>query len=156
MVGRTPENSGWQWPLDELWHCAKSMAEDGLLSSAELLRFTLPTSPRSREDLAAPFAAGPYMGLTLEHAAVIEAPDPFWEEYLETRNTARFGKQWAGMLRAITGPLAATAFASRPNAGALVDEFFQRLESRAAAEPRKNLHFAAVAVVRKTGSERQG
>jgi hypothetical protein len=90
------------------------------------------------------------MGLTLEHAAVIEAPDPFWHEYLQTKNAAKLGKQWAGMLRAITGPLAAVAFASRPDAGALVDQLFQRVESRAAAEPRKNLHFAAVAMVRKT------
>jgi hypothetical protein len=150
-MGRTPEVHGWDWVLGELWKSAVDMADDGLLSPGELLRFTTPAAGRWTDDLKAPFTDGSYCGLTLEHAVVLEAPDPFWDEFIETKDAEQLGRRWAGMLRAVSGPIAATAFASRPNADLLVDELYQRLESRIAVEPQRHQHFIAVAVVRKTG-----
>jgi hypothetical protein len=149
-IGRTPEVHGWDWVLGELWKAAVDMADDGLLSPGELLRFTTPAAGRGTDDLKAPFADGLFFGLTLEHAVVLEAPDPFWDEFIETKDAAQLGRRWAGMLRAVSGPIAAAAFASRPNANLLVDELYQRLESRITMAPQRHQHFIAVAVIRKT------
>lgn len=149
-MGRTPDVHGWDWATGELWRAAVDMADDGLLSSAELRRFTLPVGGRWTADLEAPFEGGAFRGLTLEHAEVVEAPDPFWDEFLETGDAAQLGRRWAGMLRAVSSPLAAAAFASRPERAPLVDELFHRLESRIAAAPQRGLHFLAIAVIRKT------
>jgi hypothetical protein len=151
-IGRTPEIHGWDWVFSELWEAAMSMAEDELLTKTELMRFTAPAAGRGTADLEAPFAAGPFCGLVLEHAEVLEAPDPFWDEFLETRDAQQLGRRWSGMMRAVCGPVAAAAFASRPDSATLVDELFRRMESRVAAAPQKNTHFLAIAVVRKTGA----
>jgi hypothetical protein len=151
-IGCTPEVHGWDWVFDTLWQAAMSMAQDELLTQMELTRFTAPVAGRSTDALQAPFADGPFHGLVLERAEVKKAPDPFWDEYLETRDAQQLGRKWAGMMRAVTSPVAAAAFASRPDSGGLVDELYRRLESRIAATPQKNIHFLAIAVVRKTGA----
>jgi hypothetical protein len=151
-IGRSPEVHGWDWVFGELWSAATSMAEDRLLSQAELTRFTCPAAGRLASDFEAPFAGGPFCGLVLEHAEIKQAPDPFWDEYLETRDAGQLGRRWAGMMRAVTAPVAAAAFAPRPDAGALVDELYRRTETRIAATPQKNIHFLAIAVIRKTGA----
>lgn len=150
-IGRTPAVHGWDWVLGELWNAAKDMAGDGLLSPQELLRFTTPAAGRWTDDLKAPFQDGPFLGLILEHAEVLEAPDPFWDEFVAAKDTAQLGRRWSGMLRAVSGPIAAAAFASRPNADLLVDELYRRLELRIAMAPQRQQHFVAVAVIRKTG-----
>jgi len=70
----------------------------------------------------------------------------------ETRDAQQLGRRWAGMMRAVTSPVAAAAFAARPDSGALVDELYRRMETRIAATPQQNIHFLAIAVVRKTGA----
>ena len=125
------------------------MADDGLLSPLELLRFTAPSAGRRTEDLQAPFANGSFFGLTLERGLVVEGPDPFWDEFTETNNAGQLGRRWAGMLRAVSGPIAAAAFASRSEAHLLVDELFRRVEGRICSAPRRNQHFIAIAVIRK-------
>lgn len=150
FIGATPELHGWNWVFDTLWQAAVSMKEDGLLSQAELTRFTCPAAGRGTEDLKAPFANGSFHGLVLEHAEVKQAPDPFWDEFLETGDAQRLGQRWAGMMRAVTGPIAATAFASQPDSARLVDELYRRLEAGIAATPQQHIHFLAIAVVRKT------
>jgi hypothetical protein len=156
-MGATPELHGWDWAIGEhLWGAAQDMAEEGLLTPAELTRFTIPVVGRTEADLAAPFAAGAFHGLSLEHAKVLEAPDPFWEEFQATGDEGQFGQRWKGMLRAVSGPIAAAAFASRPNRDALVDELFDRLAARIATSPQRHRHFVAIAVVSKAaGAPRQ-
>jgi hypothetical protein len=56
------------------------------------------------------------------------------------------------MMRAVSSPVAAAAFASRPDSGALVEELYRRMEARIAAAPRKSTHFLAIAVIAKTGT----
>jgi hypothetical protein len=149
-MGATPELHGWDWAIgEELWGAAADMADEGLLTTAELTRFTIPVVGRTEADLAAPFAAGAFHGLSLEYAKVVEGPDPFWEEFQATGDAVQFGQRWKGMLRAVSGPIATAALASRPNRDALVDELFERLETRIAASPRRHRHFIAIAVVSK-------
>ena len=148
-MGATPELHGWDWVLGELWQAGLEMAGEGLLSAADLTRFTIPAAGRTTVHLKAPFAGGSYFGLQLEHAEVIEAPDPFWDDFQESGDAEEFGRRWEGMLRAVGSQIAAAAFSSRPDADALAEELFRRLGARVAANPRKHQHFVAIAVVRK-------
>jgi hypothetical protein len=45
-IGRAPEVHGWEWALGELLQAAVETADDGLLSPAELSRYT--SAPRHR------------------------------------------------------------------------------------------------------------
>lgn len=148
-VGARLDVGGWDWIFDTIWQSAVSMEKDGLLSRAELTRFTVPTAGRTLDDLKAPFADGPFQGLALEHAEVVQAPDPFWDEFQQTGDAAKLGRQWAGTMRAATGPVAAAAFASRPNCGALMEELYRRMEAGIAGTPQQNIHFLAIAMLRK-------
>ena len=148
-MGATPEVHGWDWVTEELWQAALEMVDEGLLSPVELTRFTLPVVGRTLADLQAPFADGPFFGLTLDHAEVREAPDPFWDDFQETGDADLLGQRWAGMLRAVCGPFATMAFATRPDGAGLVDELFRRLAARVAARPERHLHFVAIAVIAK-------
>jgi len=152
FIGRMPELHGWEWVIGTLWPAAVSMEKDGLLSQEELMRFTEPSAGRTTADLEAPFAEGPYHGLVLERAEVRRAPDPFWDDYLETRDAQQLGRRWAGTLSAVSSPVAAAAFAARPNRDALVDELYRRMEAGIAADPQEHIHFIAIAVVRKAGA----
>lgn len=150
-MGATPEVHGWDWVLGLLWEAAVEMGGEGLLTRQELTRFTAPVVGRTLADLHAPFETGPFFGLTIEHAAVLEAPDPFWEEFQASGDCEQLGGRWSGMLRAVCGPIAATAFAARRDSDLLVYDLFGRVASRVAGAPQKHRHFVAIAVLTKTG-----
>jgi len=149
-MGCTPDVHGWDWILGELWRAALEMADEGRLTAQELSRFTVPVAGRWTTDLEAPFAHGPFRGLVLEHAEVVEAPDPFWDQFRETGDAGQLARSWAGMIQAVCGPVVAAAFASRPDAQAVCRELFGRLEARVAASPQRHQHFVAIAVVSKS------
>jgi hypothetical protein len=152
-MGATPEVHGWDWVIGELWGAALDMADEGLLTPTELTRFTVPVVGRTKADLQAPFAGdGGFHGLKLDYAEVLLAPDPFWEEFQATGDAAQLGARWKGMLRAVAGPFASAAFASRPGGDALVDKLFSRLEARVAAAPQRHEHYVAITVIGKTGA----
>ena len=148
-MGATPEVHGWNWVVGELWQAGLEMADEGLLSPAELTRFTVPVFGRTVADLKAPFAAGSFFGLSLEHAEVVEAPDPFWDDFQQTGGAEELGRKWEGMLRAVCSQIAAEAFAARPDAQELAAELFRRAGVRVAAAPRRHQHFVSIVVVRK-------
>ena len=149
MMGCGPERHGWEWVGGETWQAAAELAEEGLISKDEMMRFTVPAAGRTVADLAVPFANGAFEGLCLDHAEVMLAPDPFWDEYCETGDAGQLGRSWSGMMRAVCGPIAMAAFANRPNPTSLVDELFARLETRIAARPQRHEHFLAIAVISK-------
>jgi hypothetical protein len=148
-MGATDAVHGWDWIVGELWAAAVDLAGQGRLADGELLRLTLPVVGRTRGDLEAPFGSGSFHGLSLDRAEVLEAPDPFWEEYQATGDAAQLGARWKGMMRAVCSPIAAAAFAARPDRDALVDALFDRLAERVAAAPQRHLHFVAMALIGK-------
>ena len=151
-MGATAELHGWNWIVSELWSAAIEMADKGRISALELERFTVPVAGRTIDDLRAPFTGAGFAGLSLAHAEVVPAPDPFWDIYCETGDPVQFAKSWAGMVRAVTAPFAVAAFALAPDAAARVDELFLAFEARIAAAPRRHEHFMAIAVIEKTGA----
>jgi hypothetical protein len=151
-IGRTSAHHGWEWIAGEVWQTVVEMGREGLLSPQEQLRITLPMGGRSVEDMKAPFAEGPFAGLSLEHVDVIEAPDPFWGSYCETRNAHELGHRWAGMQRAAIGPVVAAALDPGRDANAILNDLFGRYATRIAASPQRNVSYLVVAVIRKSGA----
>jgi cyclopropane-fatty-acyl-phospholipid synthase len=151
FIGRTPNTLGFDWVFGEFWRVVKEMGREGLISPQEELHITAPVGWRSIADIEAPFCGGPFAGLSLEHATVIEGPDPFWDRYCETGNAQQLGRGWAGMMRATGAPVIAAALDPGRDSDALLDELFTRYADRIAASPQRSQHFLAIAVVRKSG-----
>jgi hypothetical protein len=149
--GRMPDVHGWEWIFGEYWQAVKEMGREGLITPQEEFRITLPTGTRSVADIEAPFCDGRFAGLSLEHATVIEGPDPYWDQYCETKDAQQLGRSWAGTLRAISAPIVAAALDPGRDTDALLDDLFTRYAARIAASPQRNEHFLAIAVVRKSG-----
>lgn len=148
-IGRTPTEHGWEWIGGEVWNTMLDLGREGLLSPEEQLRITLPMAFRSVEDIRAPFTDGLFAELSLEHAEVIEAPDPYWESYCKTHNAHELGQRWADMQRAAIGPVIAAALDPGRDASAILDDLFCRYAARLAASPKRNVSHFVVAVIRK-------
>jgi len=148
--GRSDAAYGWEWLFGELWAAATDLAAAGHLTEQELLRMNLPTAHRSLAEIRAPFGeTGRCAGLTLEHAAIVEAPDPFWERFLVTRDNQHLGRAWSNALRASTGPSLVAALDPGRDRGAVLDALFARYADRLAATPQRHEHSMAVVVLAK-------
>ena len=80
------------------------MGREGLVSPQEELRITLPVAWRSVADIEAPFSDGQFAGLSLEHAAVMEGPDPYWDRYCETGDAPQLGLATPGLAQSALSP----------------------------------------------------
>jgi hypothetical protein len=149
MMGRTEAIEGGEWVVGEFWRAVVSMGDDGLLSPDEQARITFPSAGRSVDDLRAPFGEGTFEGLALEHCSVVQAPDPFFDDYESSGDALAFAKAWSGMVRGVGGPLLAAALEPGRDAALVAGELFRRFEARLAAAPQRHLHFAARTVLRK-------
>jgi len=150
FLGRMPNSYGFDWVMGEFWLAVKEMGREGVISPQEVLRITFPVGWRSVADIEAPFCDGRFAGLSLEHAAVMAAADPYWDRYCETRDAQQLGRAWANMMRATTLPIIAAALDPTRDAGAVMDDLFDRYAARIAASPQRSQHFLAIAVVRKS------
>jgi hypothetical protein len=129
----------------------KEMGREGLISPKKELYISLPVGWRSVAEIEAPFCDGPFAGLSLEHASIVGAPDPYWDRYRETRDAEQLGRNWAGVMRAFSAPVVAAALDPSRDTDALLDNLFTRYAARIAASPRRSQFFLALAVVRKSG-----
>jgi hypothetical protein len=151
FAGRTPNILGFDWVFGEFWRAVKEIGREGLISPQEELRITLPAAFRSLTEIEAPFCDGSFAGLTLEHATIVEGPDPYWDRYCETGDALQLGRSWAGVMRAVSAPVVAAALDPGRDTDALLGDLFARYAARMAASPQRSQHFLAVAVVRKSG-----
>lgn len=151
--GGTDEKRGWIWLGGELWGAACDMGREGLLSTQEQLRITVPTAPRTPEDILAPFAGdGTFSGMRIEHWEIVRAPDPHWGPYQATGDAASLAAQWTGMMRAFSGPTIVNALDADNEREALIDELFNRFRLRIAAAPQPHEHYLAAVMVEKLSS----
>lgn len=141
---------GWEWTLNAFWSGILDMHKEGLLSDKDKLRINLPLGPRDIKAIKEPFGQnGLYEGLMLEHAEVMQSPDPFWPEYLITKDTKQFGQNWKNFMKAVFAPVIRSQLEPEKDTSILVEEIFDRFAVAVSAHPRETEHFVGVAILRK-------
>ncbi len=146
--GRTAQSYGWEWLCGELWAAVLDMERAGLVSGDEARRMTIPIGLRTIEEIAAPFAGGGrFAGLELEHAGIVQIPDPYWPDYEKSGDRRRLGERHAGSVRGWSGPAIAALLDPGRDRTALIDELFARFAERVAADPHRHQPYLALAVV---------
>jgi hypothetical protein len=150
FTARTREETGWDWLLGELWSSAKEMGGDGLFSSDELQRLTIPIGLRSIEVLQHPFH-GPQRvsALTVEHLDIVKVADPFWEAFQKDNDRYAFAQSHADTTRAWAGPTIASLIDPSRDRTGLVSELFARFARRLAVNPRKHEPYMAAVLFSK-------
>ncbi len=123
--------------LEAMYGVLLAMERDGFIGTHERQRMVIPTVGRSAAEFAAPFAKGRFEGLTLERLETFLSEDRIWVEFERSRDTQRFGADWARFSRASVFPSLAAAL-DGANAERRAN-FFDRLErgmaDRLAASP---------------------
>lgn len=141
---------GWEWTVNALWGAVLDMWKEGLLSDAEKLRINLPLGPRDINAIKEPFEEnGLFAGLRLEHAEVMQSPDPFWPEYQDTKDAKQFGQNWKNFAKAVFAPVFKTQLDPSKDGSKIVDEIFERFARAVADSPRETEHFVGIAIVEK-------
>ncbi len=125
--------------LETMYATLKELVAEGFIREAELRRMTIPTVSRSREELAAPFAAdGRFAGWTIEALETFQGEDRIWAEFERTGDAKAFGARWATFPRASVFPTLAAALdggVSDPRAAAFFDRLEAGMAARLAAAP---------------------
>jgi hypothetical protein len=148
-----PERLGWDWIGRELWSSVVAMGRDGLLSPEEQLRITVPVGQRTLAEIKAPFVDnGRFAGFELQHAAILDGPDPFWPAFEASGDAGQFGRSLADMCRAVTGPTILAAIEPSRDGSVVLDDLFDRLAARLAAAPQRHEHYFAVVVMTRTAA----
>jgi hypothetical protein len=149
FLGRGPATHGFEWMAQHFWQCLSDMGSEGLLTAPELLHMTNPSAGRSIRQIAAPFERGLFAGLSLAHCSLVEAPDPFWDDFQKTGDAVEFGRSWSRLMRAANGPNFTAVLSSDRSKEAFLDELTERLASRVAADPQRSESYVALVVLRK-------
>lgn len=150
FVANRSDLPGWRPFWGAFWRVLIEMKNEGRLSGDLLDAISMPIGARTIDDIKAPFAnGGDFAHLRIEHLDMIDGPDPFWDAYLETKDTRRFGSSWSNMARAVVGPLISDALAGEMAKDLLLNEIFERFASKMAADPQRVAHCLAVVVLRK-------
>jgi SAM dependent carboxyl methyltransferase len=148
FVGKNSELSGWEWLSDAFWGAIVDLGKSGVLSREEQTRLTVPAAPRSIEAVRAPFeASGSFAGLKLEHASLVDVPDPFWQAYKASGDAVAFAQAHANTTRAWSGPTLLRCLGDRPDRAAVLDMIYDRLAARLAVAPQEHKPFLAAAVL---------
>ena len=87
FIASRSHTSGWGPFWNEFWLTLLELRSFDLLSDTELALISLPIGVRSVEDIKNPFDKNNiFANLKLERLDIIDAPDPFWDEYQTTRD----------------------------------------------------------------------
>lgn len=149
FLGRGAESHGFEWMAGAFWDCWVEMGREGWVSAEELLRMTCPSAGRSEAQIRAPFAGGGFAGLTIERLAIVDSPDPYWDQYQQSGDAEALGRSWATMMRAANGPNFAAGLRPDRDQEMLFDEMTRRLAARIAAAPqRSRSHIVLLTLVR--------
>lgn len=152
FMGHGPDHHGFEWMAGAFWDGWASMARDGLLTEAELLRMTIGSAGRTIEQIERPFATGAFAGLMLTHLSVVRAPDPFWQSYQENGDASQLAQGWANMMRAANGPSFAAGLDPDRDKARLLDELTVRLAARLAVDPQTSVSYNILLALEKMTS----
>jgi SAM dependent carboxyl methyltransferase len=150
FVGAKSETTGWGWLGDGFWGAILDLGKEGLLSRDEQTRLTVPVGGRTVESVRVPFEVNnSFAGLKLEHATLVEVPDPWWQAYQSTGDAVAFATAHANSTRAWSGPTLLRCLGDRADGAAVIDKLFDRLAARLTVAPQQHLTFLTVAVLTK-------
>lgn len=142
--------SGWGPFWNEFWLTLLELRSFDLLSDIELALISLPIGVRSIEDIKEPFdKTNIFANLKLERLDIIDAPDPFWEEYQLTRDPTTYGLKWANMAKAVAGPMISKVLSNTQNSKCALNDIFTRFADRLSSNPFKVNHSLACVVIEK-------
>lgn len=146
FMARGEKCHGFEYIADAFWASVEEACRLGLIDPAELPAMTAPSSGRSASQIAAPFAKGAFKGLVLEEMAIVDAPDPMFAQFAADGDAQKFGRTWAGVMRAANGPSFTRSMqgARRDEVLNAVDEILAR---RLAADPQPARSFNVLMVV---------
>lgn len=148
----TSNSAGLSVIFDYWWDAIIETGRGGVLSELELTQLTVPASSRSIEQIREPFdREGHFEGLVLKHAEMVEVPDHDWPAYERDSNAEAFGRAKSNMIRAWSGPSLLSKLGDRTDKHALLDEIYDRLASRIAANPQPHKPVLANLLFGKTG-----
>jgi hypothetical protein len=151
FVGEKPGSTGWEWLGGAFWGAVTDLGKDGVLSADEQRRITIPVHSRLIEHVRAPFGAGgTFAGLRLDHADVVDVPDPLWPAFQASGDAEAFARGHANTTRAWSGPTVARSLGDRPDKAAVLDRLYERLAQRLAVAPQAHQPYLAVAVLTRT------
>jgi hypothetical protein len=107
----------------------RALVAEGILAPETYAAMTIPSRPRSRAELAAPFADGSLPGLRLEELVVTTAPNPARQRWLADGDAAAFACDMTGFF---LGAFSPSLFGEDE---ALEAAFAARLQSAIATAP---------------------
>jgi hypothetical protein len=148
--------SGFEELMDHANAVLGEMVEQGAIRADERERMVLPTFPRRRCDLLAPFeAGGQFEGLSVELCEVISLPDAAWAEYEQDGSKEALATKRARFFRSAFAPSLECALTSAGNGTA---RFADRLESgltrRLATHPAPLHSLVQVLIAAKRGRDK--
>lgn len=150
FIASRSHTSGWGPFWNEFWLTLLELRSFDLLSDTELALISLPIGVRSVEDIKNPFDKNNiFANLKLERLDIIDAPDPFWDEYQTTRDPMTYGLRWANMAKAVAGPMISKVLSNTQNSRCALNEIFTRFAGRLSSHPFKVNHSLACVVVEK-------
>jgi S-adenosylmethionine-dependent carboxyl methyltransferase len=122
--------------LEIMWRVATEMARDGLLDRGLLDRYVFPVYCRGRDEIEPP------PGLELEHAAIDDVPNPYWEMLERDGDRAAYADAYTAFVRAFSeSTLTEHLFGGDPK---LCDDFFDRFRLATEADPEAGRYEAFV------------
>jgi hypothetical protein len=105
-------SSGFENIMDQANVVLGEMAVDGTIRPEERARMVLPSHPRRKRDLLAPFEReGHFHRLTVEDIEMFELPDAAWNDYERDGNKEALATKHALFFRSVFMPTLATALA---------------------------------------------
>jgi SAM dependent carboxyl methyltransferase len=150
FIASSSHASGWGPFWNEFWLTLLELRNFELLSDKELTLISLPIGIRSIEDIKQPFNKNNiFANLKLENLNIIDAPDPFWEEYQITSDPKAYGLKWANMAKAVAGPMISNVLNTTQNSKCPLNDIFTRFADRLSSNPFKVKHSLACVVVEK-------
>ncbi|WP_137391491.1 SAM-dependent methyltransferase [Rhodoligotrophos defluvii] len=152
---------GYEAVLAALYGALLDLAEQGLITMAEVRRMALPVVARSRADLMAPFAeTGSFQGLSVEHLDIFHGEDRLWRQFEADGDAHAFAAGWTAFLRAAVFPTLALGL--EPGRGNDFPRVFMNAlasvtAERLGGEPQRTVIPLAVMVLAREGlSSKQG
>jgi len=149
FMGRGADSHGFEWMAEAFWQSWVDCAADGLISCEELARISAPSAGRSVAQIEAPFLENRAGGLQLLDLAVVQAPDPYWDNYLKDADSVQLGRVWADMMRAANGPSFAGGLDAGRDRAAVLNAMTARLAARIAKNPQKSISYNVIMVIGK-------